>query len=328
MPFIAYKDGQSVIPEHVDDGEDVRCRSCLERMRARGPFDDGTARHFYHVDYERRGGCSEGGPGESATHLKWKSLAVSALGQHYDDYRECAPEVPIDVTATETETDERRADALLEFDERNRFYGNGIIVEVQHLNVSKDIRDTTHDYLQEGYSVYWATEDDFEDDRFRIDRMETAFNEDRRSAFSVYRSEPPSLDAPEPLSVSEDENVVYTTSNPIPECFHQFVPNHSSMERVCVACGLEGEFCVYDEEQEMLVPRRVKGKTSQDWIFAADLRSVESSMTIREIEEYGESNGCNHWWGRPNDIFHSDKHRCGCGATLFIGQGRIVLNHE
>ena len=53
MPFIAYKDGQSVIPEHVDDGEDVRCRSCLERMRARGPFDDGTARHFYWTGEDR-----------------------------------------------------------------------------------------------------------------------------------------------------------------------------------------------------------------------------------------------------------------------------------
>ncbi|WP_337653191.1 hypothetical protein [Halomontanus rarus] len=331
MPFIAHRDGETVIPEQVDDGEDVYCRACLERMRARGPFTDGTARHFYHVDRDRvGGGCGEGGSGESDTHLKWKSLAVSALGQQYDgDYRVCAPEVPLDVSETATEVDERRADALVEFHDENRFYGNGIIVEVQHLNVSKDIRGTTHDYLELGYSVYWATEDDFDGDRFLVDRMETAFNEDRRSAFSVYRSEPPALDTPEPLSVSEDDNVVYTTANPIPECDHEFVPIRTFARRMCVACGLEAELCMYDEELEMLTPRRTENSSGRDWVLAADLRTVDSDVEVKEIEEYGESPDCNHWWERPNDIYHSDKHRCGyCEATLIIGSGRIVLNHE
>lgn len=329
MPFIAYKDGQSVIPEQVDDGEDVRCRACLERMRARGPFDDGTARHFYHVEHDRGGaGCRDGGPGESATHLKWKSWAVSALRQHYDDYRVCAPEVPIDVSGTDTEVDERRADALLEFDDRNRFYGNGIIVEVQHLNVSKDIRGTTHDYLELGYSVYWATEDDFEDDRFLVDRMETAFNEDRRSAFSVYRSEPPRLDAPEPLSVTEGGEEAYTTRNPVPECSHEIIPTPYGRE--CVRCRLEFRVCLYDQHLERLRPaedysRRLK----KEKVLAANTGSVERPLEFQEVEEYGERPDHRHVWTHSNDIIDGKKYVCyHCDATLITGSGRVALNHE
>ncbi|ELY68860.1 hypothetical protein [Natrinema versiforme] len=330
MPFIASRDGESVIPEQVEDGEDVWCRACLERMRARGPFEDGTARHFYHVENDQGGaGCRDGSPGESATHLKWKSWAVSALRQRYDNYHVCAPEVPIDVTRTETETDERRADALLEFNERNRFYGNGIIVEVQHLNVSKDIRGTTHDYLQEGYSVYWATEDDFENDRFDLERMEEAFNEGRRSAFSVYRSEPPRLDAPEPLSVTEGEEKAYTTVNPVPECSHEFVPAPEGS--VCLRCGLELRLCIYDSYREELRPSsNYSHRVRAERVLAANTASIERPIEFEEIEEYGDPpDDHSHHWGHSKDLVNGEKHHCRyCDATLMEGVGRIVLNHE
>ena len=49
MPFIAEADGETVIPESVPDGSDVMCRACDGVMRPRGPFADGTARHFCHL---------------------------------------------------------------------------------------------------------------------------------------------------------------------------------------------------------------------------------------------------------------------------------------
>jgi hypothetical protein len=105
-----------------------------------------------------------------------KSLAVSALRQRFDQYARCGPEVTVDVSNTPTLTEARRADALVEFpsEDSNDYLGRGLIVEVQYANENKDFDAVTYDYLSAGYSVYWASPDDFTNDRFRIEERITA----------------------------------------------------------------------------------------------------------------------------------------------------------
>jgi hypothetical protein len=105
-------------------------------------------------------------------------MVISALKQEYDDYVRCEPEVPLDVAETKSEINKRWADVLLEFDETDDLFGQGIVVEIQHKNEEKDIETTTYDYLTKSYSVFWAYEGDFSGNQFHIDRMLDAFRGD------------------------------------------------------------------------------------------------------------------------------------------------------
>ncbi|MFC7116730.1 hypothetical protein ACFQH2_19740 [Natronoarchaeum sp. GCM10025703] len=119
---------------------------------------------------------------ESEMHQKLKSLAVSALRQRFEgEYSRCDPETVLKVPNTATRPDTRYADALVEFDSENRYYGKGIIVEVQYKNHAKDKFATTHDYLASEFSVIWADPSDFEEDRFRFSVV------DRRSIIKAIR---------------------------------------------------------------------------------------------------------------------------------------------
>ncbi|KAA9404557.1 hypothetical protein EGO51_18810 [Haloarcula hispanica] len=83
----------------------------------------------------------------------------------------------VNVSYTPTNTDQRRADALVEFESRNEFYGTGIILEVQYQNKSKDIRKTTYDYISADYSVAWLEPSHFESERLDYNLVETLFEE-------------------------------------------------------------------------------------------------------------------------------------------------------
>lgn len=178
MPWLAEKNGETVTPEAVPDGTDTRCRACGERMRPRGPMQDGRARHFFHV--KNLGGSRDGGGGggscegvaETEEHLKWKSLAVSRLRELYGGVADrCEPEVRLgENEALPSDADFRDADALVEFTEPALPFGRGIIVEVQHRHKDKDIEAVQRDYLALGYSVYWADESDFGADRAHFGR--------------------------------------------------------------------------------------------------------------------------------------------------------------
>lgn len=333
MPFIACVDDQTVIPADVDDGETVFCTSCGERMRTRGPFDDGRARHFYHID-DLSGTCprtdatGDPGPAESATHEKLKALAVAGLRERFDTYQRCSPEIAVDVSETETAVEQRRADALLEFSERNRFFGEGVIVEVQHLNAGKDIRATTHDYLSQDYSVYWATVDEFADDRFLVEEMEAAFNTNADAAFSPYRCAPPAVDAPERL-IAPDNNAPYTTTDPVPSCPHELVPGGDGI-RVCVRCGLELDICIYDAGRGFLCPvDRFDRRVSGERVLAADQESVEFPVPIRPVEEHGEPPDHTHQWQGPIEVFGGKKYRCWkCESILVDAGDEISIVHE
>lgn len=158
MPFFGTLDGETVIPEGVKNGTDVLCPECGEQMHPWGPSVDGRARHFQHYSDKE---CATAG-GESATHRKLKSIAVSKLRTIFDDHAAvCEPEVTLD--APKSDAADRRADALVRFDERDTQLGNGLIIEVQYKNKGKDKRATERDYLAQDYSVVWVTPDDYKD---------------------------------------------------------------------------------------------------------------------------------------------------------------------
>jgi len=115
---------------------------------------------------------------ESNEHKVWKSFAADALLNSfgdlvdewvgYDDVqkRELVKERGLD--APKSAKNWRVGDVVLNFSERDEQLGEGIIVEVQHRNESKDIDLTTEDYIEQDYSVVWLYADDFSDGRCRL----------------------------------------------------------------------------------------------------------------------------------------------------------------
>lgn len=309
MPFIAERSGETVIPEAISDGEDVVCTACGDAMRPRGPFTDGTARHFYH----RTGTDCSGG--ESDTHRKWKSLAVSALRQQFSDQMAmCAPEVEVDTEETLTASSIRRADALLRFEEENPFYGKGIIVEVQYKNEAKDVQGTTHDYLATGYSVYWADDDSFGDDRFHIDEMLSAFNNRDESAEAPYYADPPagvesSRLKSGPLNWAlenmSDYRVAY--SDPYPDRDHDWIYR---MVAHCYRCGLErhssleigGDVYLYDPERE-------------------------PDTDLEYIERGAPSTDHSHRWEGMQSGSEGEQLECRCGAKRTHQDDTVTIDH-
>jgi len=151
MPFIAVDpdDNRPRIPVEVDDGEEVQCPVCDGTLRVR---DSSTfARHFYHPP------DSSDCKGESNYHIAMKSIAVDKLRTKYPDAK-----IEIEFTA---DTVPRRADVFVEFDDPRCPLGRGIAVEVQYRNDQKNLIETTASFLDDGASVIWLFEEDYEGDR-------------------------------------------------------------------------------------------------------------------------------------------------------------------
>jgi len=62
----------------------------------------------------------------------------------------------------ESITDSRVADVVIEFETPQSPFGKGIACEVQHKHEEKETGQVTHAYLENGYSVLWAYESDFD----------------------------------------------------------------------------------------------------------------------------------------------------------------------
>lgn len=182
MPFRAFYDGEIVTPADVPDQTAVECPECSGKMYPRDSPQ--RARHFYHVEEAARGACSAAG-GESDTHVRCTALAVAALREQVPDAARAGAEVQVDATATATAPDVRRADALVEYQDENPYFGRGLIIEVQHKHHSKDIQGTTHDYLAADYSVVWLTPADFENEHLPYDVVEDAFRSADGEGYSV-----------------------------------------------------------------------------------------------------------------------------------------------
>ena len=189
MPFWALRDGEVVVPTMVESQEPVTCPECQRTMYVRDGPD--RARHFVHVDDSAGASCPGPGEGESATHRRCVALAVAALHETFGSQASrCAPEVDLDVSMSGSGNQTRRADALVEFDSVNQYFGLGLVVEVQHRHHDKEVQMTTHDYLSAGYSVVWLSSDVFGDEQLDYSVVETAFSSPDGQGYSV-REHPP-----------------------------------------------------------------------------------------------------------------------------------------
>ncbi len=246
MPFLAYGMGREneseelVVPEEVSDGVDVECPGCGGRMRPRGGGPGQRARHFFHVD--AMGGaesCTGVGKsiGESERHRVMKSLAVSGLRERFADVEieRCGTEIPLDVSASQGSQSDRRADALIEFASKNRYFGDGVIVEVQHANESKNIPQVTADYLDANFSIMWASEENFTADEFRLADFDQSFGADDRNAFSPYQHSSTdvwSLFIPSQWFSTPEG---WQFDDPNEDCSHEF--EYAGSDVRCILCG-------------------------------------------------------------------------------------------
>lgn len=124
---------------------------------------DGRVPHFRYCP----GTPEYGRVGQTEEHKKLvqESIAASEVTRLLSD-------VTVSDTLIETgghaapisDKNERQRDVQLEFEDRDAQLGEGLIIEVQVENKSKDKHLTTADYLAEdsGYSVLWLSDDDFD----------------------------------------------------------------------------------------------------------------------------------------------------------------------
>ncbi len=326
MPFVAEVSEERVIPEEVPDETDVTCPVCEGTMRPRGPFSDGTARHFYHLTDPQA--CSGG---ESDTHRKLKSLAVSALRTRFKDQaEEIGPELPIVVSDTASSVTQRRVDALVRFKQPHDVFGDGLAVEVQYRNEGKDIEATTHDYLSNSVSVYWADPGDFQQDRFSIEYLDDAFEDtnDSAVAFSaVHDTPPPVLGDKGMLNTSQNTETKggrWSRRDPIPGCRHEFVLGNGTY--FCVRCGLELETKVYAEQRNRYIDPSMGW--SGDTEIVADTLSVENDYDPPEIKEEGEPPQMHyHNWRGSSEFWNYTKYGCWCGAEMVTKDEKIFIDH-
>jgi hypothetical protein len=199
MPFRGHHEGEVVVPAEIADQQPVECPDCGGKMYPREG--DDVARHFYHASADLADTC--GNTGESDVHFRCKALAVAALKQQWGDQADhCGVEVTIDVPYTPTSAWQRFADALLSFESRNQYFGQGIVIEVKHKNDDKDARKTSHDYIAADYSVVWLTPEDFGSESLDYAVVDEAFR-------SSHHQAPVDWDAPRGTGC----NVRYWTPN-------------------------------------------------------------------------------------------------------------------
>lgn len=274
MPFLAKLARSTldiVIPEEVEDGQDVFCPGCGGRMRPRGGQGE-RARHFFHVAglEDRDRSAPERCPGaagvpESERHRKLKSLAVSALRQRFEGQASidaCAPEVTVDVSNSRSGVDERRADALVRFSDRNPYFGTGVVIEVQYANEGKDVPQVTADYLAADFSVLWVEETDFAGDHLPTATIDDAFEQRNGTAYTPYHDDPIDVLDIDPtewfwVNIPED----WTLEDPKPDCPHEFEHRDGGIR--CIRCGTPIEYVdeigeyAYGPPDREEVPRNV-----------------------------------------------------------------------
>jgi hypothetical protein len=247
-----------------------------------------------------------------------KSLAVSALRQRFDQYVRCGPEITVEVTNTSTRTDSRRADALVEFgsDDVNDYLGRGLIVEVQYANEDKNLDAVTHDYLSTGYSVYWASTDEFTNERFCIEEMVIAFDQRAENAFATSWADPPDIDPPEEYLNRFANSEPLTFGDPNPDCNHTWKYGGSDLHdrEFCKHCRLERwkdtvvEAHIYDESTI---------KTNSD---LAD-RAAQAAFEQRDEKKKEDHQ---HVWEPRGE----NRYRCRCGARLRKHNGEEIISND
>ena len=152
MPYLAMRPGgDRVLPLDVEDNDEIFCPLCEDSLFVRrSHYNRGryVPRHFVHPSGSD---C----PGESNLHAKLKTIAAMKL-------REIFETATISHERKIPGTD-RIADVVATFSKELHPFGKGFIVEIQHKNDDKEIGPVSQEFLQAGYSVFWAYQSDFED---------------------------------------------------------------------------------------------------------------------------------------------------------------------
>ena len=237
MPFIGTLDGETVIPEGVENGTDVTCPECGEQMHPWGPSVDGRARHFQH--YSDRECITAGG--ESATHRKLKSIAVSKLRTVFGERaKRCEPEVVLDASDV-SEVEYRQADALVEFKQPDHQLVNGLIIEVQYRNENKNKSSVAFDYLAHGYAVVWVTPDDYENNKLKYTEKELRHQARQNVPVNnmTTRKQRNTFDHHTDLIEVDSTDVTVPATLPL-EYFEQVARSLSERKYVCRGCVWAG----------------------------------------------------------------------------------------
>jgi hypothetical protein len=142
------------------------CPECDGRVTHHSKSSDGRAAHFAHCSSGGGGGgadCAGARVGEREEHKAMKDIAASAVAFALSGVEVAAVDLEHKLTAAHSAKQHRRADCLIEFEHRDAQLGEGLIIEVQYENTSKDKTATTLDYLQadNDYSILWLWEKDF-----------------------------------------------------------------------------------------------------------------------------------------------------------------------
>lgn len=186
MPFEAIFKGERVPPQEVPEKTPAECPECGDKMKIVKSHqrdlsgDDTTGvdsafvpRHFWHPS--RKGGGAAGGGGESCgesdEHTKMKSIAASKL-KHIFNNNCWKVELEYRLKDTVTDADHRDADSLILFEDIDEQLGQGVAIEVQYKNKSKDILAVEKDYQHNNIAVVWATPDDFDDHNMRLNEAD------------------------------------------------------------------------------------------------------------------------------------------------------------
>lgn len=311
MAFRALRDGSVVVPAMVDNREEVICPQCGEKMFARGG--EHRARHFYHPDSGGSGGCTDSSDSESARHARCVALAVARLREVFDSsLHSCAPEVKLDVSQSGSGNSIRRADALLEFAGENEFFGEGLIIEIQHRNHSKDKRITTHDYLSAGYSVVWLESSDFGEDWLNYEIVDQKFASDDGEGFavSVYHS----LDFISCESFCHaGEHAWYTVPSYVLTCEDEY---EICIGRGCEMRRVELDAGGYEYNPESITPPDLPLKVLRDAVVLETVQDFKEALSqqyresvlekvLAHREEIGECSGPKgfHEWQNPESLW-------------------------
>lgn len=168
MPFDGYYEGELCGVWEIPAGEDVVCKECGDVMRVWRESERGTARHLKHI--ENMGGGDAGGSvshhgscGESEEHVKWKNMAAERLSEVFGEISATRPvlEEPLAAPTNLSDTNRRRADAVVYFDSWDEQLGRGLAVEVQHKNKNKNKETVRLDYDRQDIAVVWLESGDF-----------------------------------------------------------------------------------------------------------------------------------------------------------------------
>lgn len=148
-----------------------KCPECGTRVTHRSQSSDGKPANFAHCNWKGHGGggggggdCSGVSVGESQEHKAMKDIATSAVAFALKDIGIEETHLEVELAANYSDADWRTADCLIEFETRDRQLGEGLIIEVQYQNKTKDKEQVTLDYLnvEQDYSVLWLSHQDFE----------------------------------------------------------------------------------------------------------------------------------------------------------------------